>query len=54
MKLKLLLAAVVMMGLPAVASAQCSWGMEEQVTMSCADGSTWDAESQSCIPTVTS
>lgn len=53
MRIKTLLAAFVLMAVPGFAYAECSWGSHE-VTMSCADGATWDAETQACIPTATS
>lgn len=54
MRIKTLLAAFVLMAMPGFAYATgCSWGSHE-VTMSCADGATWDAETQTCVPTATS
>ncbi len=34
------------------AQAACNW--HEQQAMSCAEGSTWDAESKTCVPQTTS
>jgi len=39
---------------PTIAMAECNWSRGHEVTMSCADGMTWDADSASCIPTATS
>lgn len=53
MKLKTLLAALALTTVPALAMADCSWS-REQVTMSCAEGSQWNAETQTCVPVVSS
>lgn len=54
MKLKILIAAVVMsFGSAAIAGPGCGKGHSKQV-MSCAEGSVWDAESQSCVSQTTS
>ena len=54
MKLKFAIAAVVMtFASAAVAGPGCGFGHSKQV-MSCAEGLTWDAQSQSCVPQVTS
>jgi len=54
MRIKILLAAFVLTALPGLAFAQCSWGSTNEVTMNCTQGSTWDADAQSCVPTVSS
>jgi hypothetical protein len=54
MRIKTLLAAFVLTALPGFAYAQCSLGSANDVTMSCAQGSTWDADAQSCVPGVSS
>jgi len=54
MSIKTLLAALVLTAAPGFAMAQCSWGKAEQVTMSCAEGMMWDADSAACIPVVSS
>lgn len=54
MRIKTLLAAFVMMAVPGFAYAECSWGQSHEVTMSCAEGTSWDASSQSCVTTATS
>ena len=54
MRIKTLLAAFVLTAVPGFAHAECSWGASNEVTMSCADGATWDAETQACVPTATS
>ncbi len=53
MKLKTLLAALALTMTPALAMAECSW-KNEQVTMSCAEGTQWDATTQTCVPSVSS
>ena len=53
MRIKILLAAFVLTAAPGLAFAECSWGMQE-VTMSCAEGTAWDAASQTCVATATS
>ena len=53
MKLKTLLAALALTVAPAVAMAEC-FGDHQQVTMSCAEGTQWDADKQTCVPTTTS
>lgn len=54
MRIKTLLAAFVLMAAPGFAYAECSWGAAHEVTMSCAEGSSWDATAQACVPTATS
>jgi hypothetical protein len=46
MTLKALLAAAALTLCPAIATAQCSG--HSQQAMSCAEGTVWDAETQSC------
>ena len=53
MSIKTLLAALVLTAAPGLAMAECSWGAQA-VTMSCAEGLSWDADSQTCIPVVSS
>lgn len=54
MKLKIMIAAVVMgFGSAAIAGTGCGKGHSKQV-MSCAEGSVWDIQSQSCVPQTTS
>ena len=53
MKTKMLLAALVMVAAPSLAMAECSWGKHETTAMSCAEGTTWDADAQSCVPIAT-
>ena len=54
MSIKTLLAALVLTAAPGIAMATCNWGNMEQVTMSCSEGMTWDAESATCVPVVSS
>ncbi len=51
MRTKTILAAVALTILPAAAFAMCS-GKSHQA-MSCAEGTVWDANSQSCVKQVT-
>jgi len=50
MKIKALLATLVIVAAPSLAAAECSWGKQETTAMSCAQGTAWDAASQSCVP----
>ncbi|NSX55460.1 carbohydrate-binding module family 14 protein [Parasulfitobacter algicola] len=51
MKMKTLLAAVALTLTPAFAfAAGCNYGKDE-VAMSCASGTVWDAASKSCVST---
>ncbi|MEL6588287.1 MAG: adenylosuccinate lyase [Pseudomonadota bacterium] len=51
---KTLLAAATLMALPSIAAAyECNWGKGQQVTQSCAPGSTWDATAGTCTPDAT-
>ena len=56
MRIKTLLAALILASTPALAFAQgCSYGAHgEEARMSCADGTSWDAASGTCVPTVSS
>lgn len=55
MKFKTLMIATVMVAAPGLASAyECNWSKPEQVTMSCAPGSTFDAATETCIVATTS
>ncbi len=47
-------AAFVLMMVPTLATAECGWSMGHEATMTCADGTTWDAQSGTCVPTATS
>ena len=56
MSIKTVLAAFILAATPAFAFAQgCSFGAHgQEARMSCADGTTWDAASGACVPTVSS
>jgi len=54
MRIKTTLAAFVLMAMPGFAFAECNWGAAHDVTMSCAEGTTWDAATQACIPVASS
>ncbi|KNX41560.1 MAG: hypothetical protein RID11_04580 [Roseovarius sp.] len=50
MKLKFGLAALALVAMPSLAMAACSYGKEKQA-FSCAQGSTWDSATNTCVPT---
>ena len=52
--MKTLLAATAFVAAPGFAMAECSWSKTEQVTMSCAPGTTYDTATQSCVANPTS
>ena len=54
MKMKTLLAALAITVAPTLAFAECGWGKAHETAMSCAEGSTWDADSRSCVPVASS
>ncbi|GAB5445690.1 hypothetical protein [Gymnodinialimonas sp.] len=55
MTIKTLLAASILLVVPAIAQAQCSWHMPAaEAQISCAGGMTWDAEAMTCVATATS
>ena len=50
MTIKTLAAAVALTLTPVLAYSQCSFG-KQQAAMSCAEGSVYDAQSGTCVPT---
>ena len=54
MKIKTGLIAIALTVLPTLAMAECSWGHKEQVTMSCAEGTVYDAATGTCVTSVSS
>ena len=54
MKVKLFVAAVALSLAPGVAAAMCSWERTQQSASTCEQGTTWDAETQTCIAPVSS
>lgn len=54
MKIKTGLIAVALAVLPTLAMAECNWGHKEQITMSCTDGTVYDAASGTCVTSATS
>lgn len=54
MTFKTALVALALTVTPAIAMAECSWAKQDQMTMSCADGTQWDAQSQTCVPVASS
>jgi hypothetical protein len=53
MTIKTLLAASVLLVLPAIAQAQCNYGSSE-AAISCADGMMWDATAMACVAVASS
>lgn len=52
---KTLLAAAVLAAAPTMGFAyECNWGKAEQTTMSCAPGTAWDADTRTCVTSVSS
>ena len=53
MRVKLLLATLVVAATPGLAMAYCSGSKHEQVTMSCPEGQTFDTATETCkaLPT---
>jgi len=56
MRIKTVLAAAILTMTPAFAMAEgCSFGFHgQEASMSCAEGTSWDATSGTCVPTVSS
>lgn len=54
MKIKTGLIVVALTVLPTLAMAECNWGHKEQVTMSCTDGTVYDAATGGCVTSTTS
>ncbi|MEM7721617.1 MAG: hypothetical protein AAF376_04530 [Pseudomonadota bacterium] len=54
MRIAPLLAVIAFLTIPSLAAAECSWGLSQEANISCADGTTWDAETQACTPVVSS
>jgi hypothetical protein len=50
MKLTVGLAVLALVALPSLAAAGCSYGKQKQA-FSCAEGSTWDSATNTCLPT---
>ena len=50
MRVRLLLAALITAATPGLALAMCSGYGHEQVTMSCPEGQSFDAATESCKP----
>ncbi|SPJ26228.1 chitin-binding domain-containing protein [Palleronia abyssalis] len=46
--MKTLLTAFILAAAPLSAFADCSWS--KQTAMSCADGTTYDSDTQNCVP----
>lgn len=52
MKTKTLAIALALVVAPTLSFAMgCSYGKHEQQAMTCAEGSTYDSQTQSCVPT---
>ncbi|MEX3014957.1 adenylosuccinate lyase [Gymnodinialimonas hymeniacidonis] len=55
MTIKTLLTASVLMLVPMMAQAQCMWDHgSQEAAISCADGTTWDAASMTCVAVASS
>ena len=56
MTIKTLLTAAVLLATPMMASAQCMWGEHgtQEAAISCAEGTSWDAASMTCVAVVSS
>lgn len=52
--IKTLMTAAALTVLPGLAMAMCSGMKYDTMAMSCAEGSTWDAETRTCVPAATS
>lgn len=46
---KTVLATLLLVVSPTLASASCAFGEHEKVTMTCIEGSTWDPVTRTCI-----
>jgi len=53
MKITFGLAALALVALPSLAAAGCGYDRQKQA-MTCAEGSVYDSETQSCVPSTTS
>ena len=51
--IKTTVAVLALTALPGLAIAQCSGSHSQQASMSCAEGMTYDAETNTCVPVVT-
>jgi hypothetical protein len=51
MTIKTLAAAVALTLVPMMSFAECNWSKHEDLAMSCADGSVYDAQAGKCVPT---
>jgi hypothetical protein len=54
MTIRTALAALVLAAVPAVGWAGCNDGHRNMSTSSCAEGQTWDATTQTCVPVTSS
>jgi hypothetical protein len=53
MRLSAIAAVLTLTFAPGLALAECSWGkMDQHASVTCADGTTWDATSQACVDTM--
>ena len=46
---KTLIVALALSALPGLAFATCSFGTHQEASMSCAEGTVWDAETEKCV-----
>ncbi len=55
MTIKTLLTAAVLVATPLMANAQCMWDYgTQEAAISCAEGTTWDATSMTCVAVASS
>lgn len=52
--MKTALAALVLVTVPTLSFAMCSWESKSETAASCAEGMVWDAGSQTCVTATTS
>ncbi|WP_375552028.1 hypothetical protein [Rhodophyticola porphyridii] len=55
MRIRTLLAGLVLIATPGLAIAECNWGAGmNEASISCAQGTTWDDTTQRCVTSVSS
>lgn len=46
---KILIVALAMVAAPSMSFAMCSYGKHQEASISCADGTVYDADTQTCV-----